>query len=276
MEHLSAISKSAKAPAIQLGAVGRVRCEPHWRLGPEWAARLKDFDLWFIWEGRGHMQTSFGRVELRPGLCFWMRPGRHYEAGQQLSHRLGVNFVHFTLPSPVRSGAMEPPFEMMETRHLAYVDETMQRIIELCAEGSTSVATTVFSGLLQSLIHESRQTARQATTGLERHHRETVTRIARQIRESPGQIGSVATLARKAGYSVDHFSRIFRKFTGKRPQQFAIDAKMARARQLLAESGFTVGEVAAALGFENRHFFTRQFFQRNACTPTAFRKRPHE
>ena len=35
--------------AVNLSAhCDRVRCEPGWHLGPEWAPRLRDYDLWFV------------------------------------------------------------------------------------------------------------------------------------------------------------------------------------------------------------------------------------
>ena len=47
----------------------RVRCEADWHLGPDWAPRLRDYDLWFVSAGRGRMLTSDGEVALAPGGC---------------------------------------------------------------------------------------------------------------------------------------------------------------------------------------------------------------
>jgi AraC-like DNA-binding protein len=70
---------------------------------------------------------------------------------------------------------------------------------------------------------------------------------------------------------VDHFSRVFAKVTGRRPQEWIIEARLARARQLLAETGLTVSQIAEALGFRDVFFFSRQFTQRTGQTPTAYR-----
>lgn len=86
---------------VRLGHLGRVRCEPGWRLGHDWASRLHDFDLWFVWGGRGTMRLTQGRtIRLMPGVGIWMRPGGHYEATQDSSDRLGVSYVHFTVETP--------------------------------------------------------------------------------------------------------------------------------------------------------------------------------
>jgi AraC-like DNA-binding protein len=161
----------------------------------------------------------------------------------------------------------------METRHLEFVDAMLRRIVELRTDGVNESAEMLFGSLLQELMREEASASPAALSGISRLHVETMHRLARAIRESPGQPWSVAELAKAAGYHVDHFSRVFRHVMGLGPQRFIIDAKMDRARQLLAESEFTVGQIADVLGFENRHFFSRQFLQHNACTPSVFREK---
>jgi AraC-like DNA-binding protein len=97
-------------------------------------------------------------------------------------------------------------------------------------------------------------------------------RVAALIRESPAQAPAVADLAKEAGYSVDHFSRVFLKITGQRPQDYVINARIERSRQLLAESDLTIGGVAESVGFQDIFYFSRQFRQRTGQTPTEFRR----
>ena len=46
---------------------------------------------------------------------------------------------------------------------------------------------------------------------------------------------------------------------------------VSRARQLLAETGLTISQIAEALGFRDVFFFSRQFTQRTGQTPSAYR-----
>jgi len=251
----------------------RVRCEPGWHLGPEWAPRLRDYDLWFVSSGRGRMQTSDGEVTLAPGVCLWMRPGRRYQATHEPQAPLVVNFFHFTLQGAGRQ--FTPPFEVMHTMHPDFADVMMRRILLLHGEADASERTSaevLFGALLGELV---RETAAHATapkgTAIDRHHREVIQRLVAEIRETPGQARTVAELARVAGYSVDHFSRVFEKITGQRPQDWAIEVRLVRARQLLAETNLTVSQIGEALGFRDVFFFSRQFRQKTGRTPTEFR-----
>lgn len=223
------------------------------------------------------MILEAGEIELSAGTCLWMQPGRRYEAEQDPAQRLGVNFIHFDLCaawSGLPLSAFAPPFEVWRTPEVEFTDLVMRRVIALREETGTAptAAEDLLGALLQTLAHEHSAAETSPPGGLDRHHRGIVERIAAQVRESPAEAGGVDELARAAGYSVDHFSRVFLKVTGVRPQDYVINAKIERARQLLLESDFTIGAVAEAVGFRNIFFFSRQFRQRTGLTPTQFRR----
>ena len=267
---------SGQTCSVAVGHCGRVRCEPGWHLGAEWARNLHDYDLWFVWAGRGEMRAGKNAVALVPGTCLWMRPGHRYEAQQDLTSRLGVNFIHFRLQKSGRDlplSAFKPPFEVMHSRQLDLVDAMMRRVIELGREPSAAgIAAELMGALLMELSREHAAAPATENAGLDQHHRDLVLQAAAQIRENPGRVPTIAALARKAGYSVDHFSRVFQKVTRARPQDYIINARIERARQLLSESDLTIGMIAEALGFRDIFFFSRQFRQKTGQTPTEFRR----
>jgi AraC-like DNA-binding protein/mannose-6-phosphate isomerase-like protein (cupin superfamily) len=261
----------------RLGKAGTVRCEPGWHLGPEWAPRLEDYDLWCVGSGRGWMDLEDGKVDLVPGSVVWMRPGRRYEATQDPEARLRVHYIHFEGLNPRNgkySARRRPPLEVMRTRRVEYLDIALRRVMALMKEpGGGELAARLFGVILADLVHEHRLAGREGGgSGMDKHHREKVQLAASRIRESPGDLPSVEKLAQWAGYHPDHFSRLFAKVMGEGPQEYMIRAKMERARELLAESAMSVGMIAEALGFRDIYFFSRQFRQRTGLTPTGYRK----
>jgi AraC-like DNA-binding protein len=260
----------------RLNGCGRVLCQPGWHRGPDWAARLRDFDLWFVWSGRGSVLTNDAEIILAPGVCLWMRPGRSYEATQGPASRLGISFFHFDLLNPRRRSPLPgiiPPFEAFRSQRFDFLDTALRRVIELREDvGGAPAAERLFGAVLAGLVHEHGAAGRAKATGVEQHHREVILGVAAKIREDPGSAGSMARLARATGYSVDHFSRTFARITGRRPRDYVIAAKIERARQLLAESSLNVGMIAEMLGYRSLFFFSRQFLQRTGQTPTAYRR----
>src|SRR5436853_7884077 len=86
--------------------------------------------------------------------------------------------------------------------------------------------------------------------------------ITRHVRENPGELFSVDALARRAGYSVDHFTRLFSRVMSMTPKEFCIRVRIDRAKQLLRESTMGVEVIARTLGYADVFFFSRQFKQR--------------
>lgn len=75
-------------------------------------------------------------------------------------------------------------------------------------------------------------------------------------------------MARDAALSRAQFTRRFVAQYGRAPAQFLIQARIDRAHQLLAESGMTVTQTAAALGYTDVPYFSRQYKQRTGRSPS--------
>lgn len=266
---------------VACGTFGRVRCEPGWRLDATWSARLQDFDLWFVWAGRGTMRLRSGRmIELRPGVALWCRPGGLYLAEQDPDHRLGVNFIHFDLVDgqgrrwTARRGL---PGEVHHVADTPYVDTVMRRVIELLGRGQVrarAVAEALMRGLLMDLeAAEQFDRRRGPVRPAQRRQEALVTELAGLIRENPAEAPTVRELAAKAHCSADHLARMFRAVTGQSPQRFIVQARVDRAKLLLRETPMSVTQIADALGYTDVFFFSRQFAQKVGMSPTAYRAR---
>lgn len=266
---------------VRLGACGRVRCEPGWSLLPAWSDGLSDFDLWFVWAGRGEMRLRDERtVALQRGTCILARPGGTYVAMQDPSDRLGVTYIHFDLLDGRghRVPAAELPAEVHEAPDPAYLETVSRRIVELiegddpevAPEVQAAIATRLLTVLLIDLEARSQSQFWRSATPF--HHRRLVLDAARRIRENPAG-ARIGLLAGQAGYTPDHFARVFRSVLGVAPQEYIVAGRIDRACQLLVESSLTVSQIGDALGYRDVYFFSRQFKQRTGLSPGKYRVR---
>ncbi len=83
---------------------------------------------------------------------------------------------------------------------------------------------------------------------------------------------TVAGLAQACRLSPRHFLRAFRQTLGTTPQQHITDARLERARQLLAAGEGDLSSVALACGYSHAQHFSTRFRQQMGLTPTQYRR----
>ena len=87
--------------------------------------------------------------------------------------------------------------------------------------------------------------------------------------EAPLPIG---TLASRAGTSIRHLDRVFRRHLGVSPSRHYRDMRLVRASGLLRQSGLSVGEIALACGFGSASHLARHFRAKFGEPPSSYRR----
>ena len=73
----------------------------------------------------------------------------------------------------------------------------------------------------------------------------------------------------KIGYS--WFRRLFTQETGKSPNSYHMDLRIAKAMEMLRSTHTPIKEIAAQLGYENQYYFSNIFRKKTGFTPTGYR-----
>lgn len=115
------------------------------------------------------------------------------------------------------------------------------------------------------------QIAADAVAGT-RGRSEPVRQAQEHLRRHVDKPVDVAALARTAGLSTSHFSALFRAATGGGVVEYAKRHRMARARELLITTRAPVNQVAAAVGYGDAFYFSRQFRTVHGCSPSQYRE----
>lgn len=83
---------------------------------------------------------------------------------------------------------------------------------------------------------------------------------------------SLAEIAEIADLSQFHFVRAFRKSTGKTPQQYLMEQRIERAKELLLKDELPLVEISLQTGFKNQSHFTTLFRKFTKYTPKMWRE----
>lgn len=102
--------------------------------------------------------------------------------------------------------------------------------------------------------------------------RDAMRPVIDHVEANLGRALPVAELARVAGLSRAHFSRIFAASLGLPPAEYVLERRLAAAARLLVRGAAQpVKEIAILTGFADPNYFAKVFRRRYGLSPTEFR-----
>jgi AraC-like DNA-binding protein len=129
-------------------------------------------------------------------------------------------------------------------------------------------------GLCRSLVHIilSQMVLSLGELSRPSYSRSDLIRICQIIKNNPQERHSLNELARIAGLSPRHFSRIFTRELGVTPKNYEIKQRMAYGRYLLIQRGLNVQETAIQCGYSDPFHFSKQFKSHYGLSPREYRQ----
>jgi transcriptional regulator GlxA family with amidase domain len=104
------------------------------------------------------------------------------------------------------------------------------------------------------------------------HHDELIIEAQAIIRQRYDRPLSFSTLVKELGLSSRSFNRRFKQAVGTTPQNYLLDYRVNRARELLRTSNLSIAEIAERSGFSDHSYFSGRFKQQMGLSPLAYRK----
>lgn len=94
------------------------------------------------------------------------------------------------------------------------------------------------------------------------------------IMESLDSASALSEIARRCDLSPSHFSRAFKRATGKTPSEWRLERRIELAQKLLREDAHSIAEVALLCGFADQSHLTRCFSRQTGQPPGDWLRRP--
>jgi AraC family transcriptional regulator len=226
------------------------------------------------------------RTNIAKGDFFLTAPGPLYEMRWKVTGALPYQAMAVSLGLPVFDRAMRDVFgkdaDAVILRDIsgfqdAFMASLMDRLLVELQLGHQ--ASSIFvQGVAQTLaVHLARNYT--VVSGQMQDQRKgwglpgfTLRRISDLMANSLAEDFCLARLAREAEMSEFHFSRMFKRTTGRSPSQYFISLKMERARGLLRQTRKSIIEIGLDLGYTSPSHFAQVFRRETGSTPGAYRR----
>ena len=144
---------------------------------------------------------------------------------------------------------------------------------------SSEVINMTFTIFLISLIRSYRGEKSAAVIQYEKAEALTstykglpVSQLLAYINQNFNRIISLDDLTHIAHVSKTTLIDLFKELYGTTPIRYLNNLRMEKARELLANSDLSIGEISELVGFQSIHYFSRSFKEREGCTPLCYRK----
>lgn len=242
--------------SFQIHECGALRLDPQWNFrdvrSPFWRLYygLKP-GAWIESQGRRHALVPERVVLVPDGVVFncGSRPGAEH---------LWMHFSLYLSLTARTAGIIEVP----AGRTIRAVARELQRLI---ARRQAERAAHVSAGLLHLVFAEVGPEEFETIPVRLRH-------LFGWIQHALGEEITNARLAAQVGLSVEAFIRWFKARTGRTPAAFVTERRIREACRRLTFSEDSIEQVAEAVGFANRHHFSRVFKRHAGCGPARFRR----
>lgn len=165
----------------------------------------------------------------------------------------------------VTRGGDAPVFDVTEPTRVSSLLDTILRRMETDEGSSSLVAAGAPPGICSRCS--------PPTGGPSCGASDPIAGVQDYLRQNLAEHIAVDQLAAMAGFSVSHFSALFRRATGFGALEYQTRLRMSLARQLLDTTDRTVTSIARQVGYGDPMYFSRQFRRIHHLSPTQYRAR---
>jgi AraC-like DNA-binding protein len=234
---------------------------------------LQEYQINYITEGSGILETPDGQFQVVPGSILILRPGQwhRYKPDQKTGwneHYIGFqgDFCNQLFQEGFFQSAKPVIYVGFQESILNLFFEVIQLVKEeKTGHQQVSAATTIL--LLSKILSVTRNQEFAGKT-IER----TIRKACLFCRENLNTNVNIEKLASDLNVGYSYFRQMFRKYTGISPTQYHLSLRIQRAKDLLVSSEMSFKEIAIELGFESYFYFSRIFKDKTGESPMEFRK----
>jgi AraC-like DNA-binding protein len=233
---------------------------------------LSEYQINYITEGRGILETKAGKYDIKAGTIMLIKPGMWHRYKPEINagwteHYIGIEgdivdrlFKNLILSSKtpvIQCGLKE-----------SFID-CYYKIYELAQKerpGFQLISSGIAIRLLGSLVSHVKN----------RHFKGTTLEIAMEdakfiMRENVDRELDFKELASSLNLGYSYFRKMFKKHIGVSPGQYHLHLRLMRAKELLLATDMPIKQVAYETGFESIHYFSRLYKNKMGIPPSEVR-----
>ena len=235
---------------------------------------LQEYQINYITEGEGMMETREGSFPVREGSVIILRPNvwHRYRPSRQtgwMEHYVG--FMGEIADKMVKSSDLLNDSPVLQ---IGFQEDLIHNFQDIFNQVKTERPGyhQVCSGLV---VHILGQIVSLKKNENFRHSliEKTIQKACLIIRDNPAQNLNIENLSAELNVNYSLFRKAFKKYTGLSPMQYHTALRMKQGVYLLTNTDLSVKEISFNLGFCSVFYFSKLFKENTGKTQSDFRRK---
>ena len=234
---------------------------------------LNDYYLVYISKGRGVFESSgTSSFEVSTGTCFFLFPGvwhRYKPDPRSGWEEYWVGFKGY-YPDHLMQQLF---FDQKKPFYHIGLNEDIQRLFQKLLDNVKS-AVPGYQQIISGVTLEILGLINSISLNKESYTDITGRSIAKakfRMQESIENPISMDELLDEVPMSYSKFRQAFKNATGLSPNQYYLDIRLNKAKELLTATSLSINEIAYHTGFESIFYFSKLFKKKNGVSPKDYR-----
>jgi len=227
--------------------------------------RTNIFSLELICEGSLEFTQRGNRYHVGAGELLVIQPGADYQMAAREYCRKKVMIIGGYMLSSLLSAGGWAEVDTLKPADAELIAGYFDRVYEAGDERSPGYLNFSSSQAYQLLLELA---ADIKIAGMPPEFNRILGYLEENLIGNP----TAETICERFGISRSTLFRMFRKYFDCSPADYLIRKRLQIARDLLAQSHYSIKEISTRLGYANQFFFSNQFKARYQLSPRAFRE----
>lgn len=246
-----------------------------WTKGKFPLRMVETYEFEFIMASEGYMNLEGVRYPLKPGdLClrkpYEMTMGEPPYSCYMISIALrDEDLKHKTHPS-YRNDIIDALPPVLSVKNPKYYELIFQKILDQYIRNEPS-SILLISSLILEIIYAAYQEARQFYLPSSAYSR-VIKKAIGLIESRSTEKLSLDVISEFVGMSASHFQKVFKETMSMSPNDYLINHRLTKAKELLLITEDSITDIAYRTGFDSNAYFSYVFKQKMRVSPSMYRK----
>ena len=231
---------------------------------------LEDYLVYYLVDGEINGWITGAKTCLKPGMIIWLAPGTAHHFWHDPHNREKAVLYHFRFrlentEIPGTESGFLLRNQMQESSRLVamYYEEALS-----AKRDKNHRLRNILFLLFSDLKNCGREPVKPESQLTKATYNTVLQYTRHRIKDWPAP----ADLAAETGYSVDYFTRLFRKSFNITPQRWLVQQRIRAIAEEMENSPRSISEIAYDFGYKDIYFFSRQFKQVIGTSPRKWRR----